>query len=114
MQVDFNIRLLDIRTLRWGQAPVPVVAKALRNKWKNEKLPSWLLDEIGLPEGATISVLGNEYWNSAEQLSPRVRHFAEYLIRTRAYAIDTIPCVSQQWPVGLDPKNIPFGTRSEN
>ena len=110
----FKSPMVDMMVLRWGAPPVPVLPLALRDLWKDEELPKWLIEDCKFPTNADISTLGPSFWNFQSHISPRLQHFVEFLIKSRINAVEPVRCVKDPWPVGLDVHDIPFSTRAAN
>lgn len=110
----YKTDLVDIRGLRCGAPPVGILPKSLTGLWKDEPLPRWLVTECNFPATATIATLSGDYWKSQDHIPPRVQHFAEFLIKNRMRAIESVRCIDRAWPVGLEAADIPFGVRGTN
>ena len=114
MEDRIKPNIVDIRSFRCGEPPVPPLPRSLRDLWKDELLPSWLIADCSLPPSSTVAALGPSYWNFQHHISPRVEHFVEFLIKSRARGIETVRYLHRPWPVGLEVTDIPFSTRSAN
>src|SRR5690242_11785111 len=112
MEGNFNRNVLDIRSLRWGEPPVPLLPSSLRDLWKEDPLPNWLIAECKLPPGSTIAALGHSYWNSQRRIPPRVQHFVEFLIKSRIKSVESVRHIAGPWPAGLEVTDIPFTVRA--
>jgi len=110
----FNGNILDIRGLRWGRPPVPLLPRSLCELWKEYLLPNWLIDECRLPPNSTVGALGPSFWNAQRNIPPRLHHFIEYLIKSRIKRIESVRYIDRPWPVGLEVTDIPFSVRAAN
>lgn len=114
MENNFKMNVLDIRGLRWGESPVPLLPRSLRDLWKQDPLPNWLIAECELPPDSTIAALGPSYWNSQRHIPPRVQHFVEFLIKSRISSVESVRHIDGPWPMGLEVTDIPFSVRAAN
>lgn len=114
MQENINAKFVDIRSLRYGEAPVPLLPTSLRSVWQDEPLPNWLIVECKMPLNATIDALGPHFWDWQDHISPRLQHFVDFLVKSRLKNIGAIPVFKRPWPVGLEINDIPFSTRAIN
>lgn len=114
MEDNIKRNPLDIRGLRYGEPPIPLIPRSLCDLWKEEVLPNWLIAECRLPPNSTVAALGPSYWNFQRDIPPRVQHFTEFLIKSRARSIETVRNLDRPWPVGLEVTDIPFSTRAAN
>jgi hypothetical protein len=93
---------------------VPLLPRSLRELWKEDLLPNWLIGECRLPPNSTIAALGPSFWNSQRSIPPRVQHFVEFLIKSRIKSIESVRHINRPWPVGLEVTDIPFSVRAAN
>jgi len=115
--MDENIKALavDIKDLRWGKSPVPLLPKSLRSLWENELLPDWLCNDLGLPLKSQITLLDSNSWNKIEEITPRIKNYLRFIVRTRGDQISDLPCwQSSVWPLGLNPNDISVEIRIKN
>jgi len=67
-----------------------------------------------LPANSTVETLGSGYWKWQSHVPARLKHFVEFLIKSRVKGIESIPLFEQPWPVGLEISDIPFSARAAN
>ncbi|MGH7240234.1 MAG: hypothetical protein ACREHG_09275, partial [Candidatus Saccharimonadales bacterium] len=48
-----------------------------------------------------MSDLGSNVWANMASMSPRLRHFLLFLLRTRIREVEKLQCVGRVWPLGL-------------
>lgn len=105
---------IDIRNIRWGLAPAPLLPSTLRWLWQSERLPDWVCEELGLGPRGIVENLGSQVWATARSCSPRLTNYLLYLIRTRIHLIQDIKCVGLPWPTGLNPDDVAWSVRTRN
>lgn len=114
MQITYKSKIIDIRLLKWGGPPAPLLPSSLRAAWRYEILPNWVCAETGLPKGATVVDLSVRVWEAMEIMSPRLRHFLLFMMRTHAKTVEKLRCVERIWPVGLKVGDIGWTVRTRN
>ncbi|MCI0561843.1 MAG: hypothetical protein MN733_25435, partial [Nitrososphaera sp.] len=70
--------------------------------------------ETGLGFGATMGDLGPAVWKTMELMSPRLRNFLLFLLRTRWKSVGALRCFDRTWPAGLKVSDIDWTTRTQN
>ena len=115
MQRTYKSKIIDIRLIKWGEPPAPLLPSSLRAVWGDESLPgNWVCAETGLRGGATVADLGVRVWETMEVISPRLRLSCSFLMRTRAKTVEKMKCVERVWPVGLKVGNVGWTVRTRN
>ncbi|GMQ87274.1 MAG: hypothetical protein BMS9Abin08_0474 [Gammaproteobacteria bacterium] len=114
MNEIINRNIIDICTIRWGEAPAPLLPETLRIELENEPLPEWVCAETGLPLESTAADLGPKVWGSMTEMSPRLRHFLVFLLKTHKGPIKRLLCVNRNWPLGLKVSDVPWTIRTTN
>jgi hypothetical protein len=114
MEAISKQEILDIRRVRWGAQPTPLLPRSLRAAWANEQLPDWASAEAGLSISATVADLGPEVWGTLRTLSKRLQHYLQFLVRTRLAALGETACFDRSWPAGLRISDIAWQTRTRN
>lgn len=109
-----NIKNIDIYSLKWGVAPVPLLPSVLRLAWKDEVLPEWVCNETGLPQGSTLDKLDSNVWETMETISPRLKRYLWFLMKSRATSIRNLKCLDRPWPLGLMVDDISWSVRTRN
>lgn len=102
---------IDIRKIKWGYPPAPLLPKSLRSAWAEDFLPMWVCSETGLSKGSTLADLGSNVWNYMDVMSPRLKHFLVFLVRLRSNSIKHLRCVDRTWQVGLRLDEISWDVR---
>jgi hypothetical protein len=114
MEAISKQEILDIRRVRWGAQPAPLLPRSLRAAWAYDQLPDWASAEAGLPISATVADLGPEVWGTLRTLSKRLQHYLQFLVRTRIAALGETACFDRRWPAGLKISDIAWQTRTRN
>ena len=99
--------------LSWGRTEAPLLPTSLRRLWYTEELPTWVRQELSLPESATMSAL------DASAVPPtgasdRIRNFLSFVVGTRIEAIRPIIVVDRPWPAQLSAQQVPWKLRTRN
>lgn len=105
---------IDIRSVRWGTPPAPLLPRSLRAAWASDSLPEWVSAETGLLPNATLADLGPSVWKTMGAMSPRLRYFLLFLIRTRVRNVEKLRCIDRIWPLGLKVSDIGWTVRTRN
>jgi len=105
---------IDNRDISWGAPPAPLLPYTLRELWKEELLPGWVLTETGLSQESTIGDLDGRVWESMDTMSPRLKHYLTFIVRSRAQSIKCIKCLGRPWPLGLKATSIKWSVRTRN
>lgn len=104
-----------IESLKWGEAPTPLLPEAVRKLWQAEPLPQWLTSDLNVPMSTTLGELNTELWRQAEvHLTPRVVSFSHHLLTDRRPELSPQLVLPQGWPEGLSPTEVPFSVRVVN
>ena len=100
----------------WGNRTCALLPANIRAALENVPLPNWLIAELRLHEGATVSDLGRNIWNApdVESVSPRARSYVVNLVRSRQKEILELNALDRPWPAALDPHGIPWTVRTQN
>lgn len=114
MNIKSNHISIDIKSIHWGASPAPPLPRTLRSAWANDALPDWVRAETGLGSGATMGDLGPAVWKTMELMSPRLRNFLLFLLRTRWKSVGARRCFDRTWPAGLKVSDIGWTTRTQN
>ena len=114
MNENSNYINIDIKSIHWGASPAPPLPRTLRCAWANDALPDWVRVETGLDSGATMGDLGPAVWKTMELMSPRLRNFLLFLLRTRCKSVGTLRCFDRTWPAGLKISDIGWTARTQN
>jgi hypothetical protein len=90
--------------------------ESLRNLWSQEALPDWVIEELGLVEGATSASLGVEAWARYphDVLPDSVQRFLINIVAMRRAAIANIRVFVRPWPRSLDPSLLTWSNRTRN
>jgi hypothetical protein len=99
----------------WGNPGAPLLPESLRLAWADEALPHWVINEVGLPDGSTISALDSRVWVfGLQSRGPRLCNFVVNLVHTRRREIEHLPVFIRPWPASLSPLQLPWRTRTWN
>jgi len=99
----------------WGENGTPLLPASLRELWGDEALPAWVVEELGLPHGATFEALGPDLWKVAPPaVAPRVRNFIVNLVTARRAEIEALKVFPSRWPPALSASSLPWANRTRN
>ncbi len=108
------LTLTEKTSIQWGEAPIPLLPKCLRNAWSDEKPPNWVRVELGLGVDARLQDFDRNVWGNESKASGRLRHYLTFFVRRRLSGIADFPCLDNPWPIGLNPENVPWSIRTRN
>jgi Sigma-70, region 4 len=101
--------------VRWGEAGAPLLPRSLKKAFAGQPLPRWLLEEAGLPEGATAGALGSELWEAGlAGMTHRIELYACRLLEARLSDVRHLAALGRPWPLDLDPGTVPWTRRTRN
>jgi hypothetical protein len=100
----------------WGRRWSPLLPDSLRIAWAREALPIWVAKQLGLPPGASCSSLDSEVWSRCNhlELPGAIKRFLINLITVRGPSILALQVLTRPWPPVLDPRLLPWSTRTRN
>lgn len=92
-----------------------LLPRTLRVALAEQRLPRWLLEESGLPDGATVEALGSAIWDAGlKARSHRIELFVCRLLESHRSDVRNLPALDRPWPLGLDPDLVPWARRTRN
>jgi Sigma-70, region 4 len=99
----------------WGSGGVPLLPESFRRAFSEERLPSWVIDDLGLSLNACVNALDETVWTShSGSLNRRVKSYLVNLINKKKSELQRILAFARPWPSWLDPNKLPFSTRTQN
>jgi hypothetical protein len=98
----------------WGNPESPLLPASLRELWQYDSLPTWVLEEAGLPLGATIASLNSSVWKGMVSCSTRLRNYLIRLLALRRHQIVARIVFPDPLPVGFEPARLPLQVRTRN
>lgn len=100
-------------TLAWGSPGAPLLPASLREIWSTEQLPSWVISELSLAEGATLADLDSTCLKRG-RASARIEGFLAFLLRSRMEEVRRIVAIDRTWPASLHPTQLGWRVRTCN
>ncbi len=100
----------------WGERGCPPLPETLRLAWASEIIPTWVVGELSLCKGATLSELDVDAWSrcSHKVLPESVKRFLVNLVAMRRPTIAHLRVLAQPWPRSLDPALLSWSNRTRN
>ena len=101
---------------KWAERGCPLLPESLRNLWKDESVPQWIGEEIGLDRGASFASLGVQAWMLCphNELPESVQRFLINVVAMRRATISDLRVFVRPWPPSLDPSLLCWSTRTRN
>ncbi len=100
----------------WGTRHSPLLPQSLRELWREESLPTWVVEELHLGAHATVGTLDSQIWTRYpnDQLTEGLKAFLENLVSARKLSIWDHRIFGRPWPPALDPEVLPWSARTRN
>ena len=98
----------------WGSKAAPVMPATLRELWRDESMPVWMSNDLGLSSTSTYSALSESIWADKGAIPERVFSAMAILVAQRSEQVAQVRCVVNPWPVGLQPDLVPWSSRTRN
>ncbi len=102
----------DESVASWGRPGAPVLPRPLRDHWKADPLPGWVVSDLGLPSGATFAALDADALTDSSKFTSRLQRWLKHCVASRRTEIESLLAFPHAFPSALRLEGIPWRVRT--